>query len=171
MCLPEKVTIAIFGGSCTGKSTFVKYIAKKYSYQSRHCGDIIREKAHAIGSDISKLEPEFHSRMDKETIKWAKDVEGPKLVEGRFLNYVLSDDISGLILIRFSTSADIRARRHNVNISIEEALRKIRDLDSNDRDFCDRSYHGISPLTPHYTIDTSQLSCIEIERKLLEVLK
>ena len=171
MCLPEKITIAIFGGTCTGKTTFVKYLASKYSYLTRHCGDVIRSSARSAGVGVSELSAESHSRVDNETIRWVKDVEGPKLVEGRYLNCVLADNSSGVILVRFLANIDTRVQRSSVHNSSEEVRHALLHADVSDGELCNRLYRGVAPLESHHTIDTSGLSMDGIENELRRLLR
>ena len=171
MCLPEKITIAIFGASYTGKTTFVKYLASKYYYCTRHCGDVIRSAARLSGVEISKLSPELHSRVDNETLRWVKDEEGPKLVEGRYLNYVLADNSSGLVLVRFLANIDTRVQRSSGHNSSEEGRHALLYADASDGEFCNRLYRGVAPLEAHHTIDTSGLSLKGVENELRRLLK
>ena len=165
------MTIAIFGASCTGKTTFVKYLASKYSYNTRHCGDVIRRTARLLGVEISRLGPELHSRVDNETLCWVKDEEGPKLVEGRYLNYVLADNSSGFVLVRFLANIDTRVRRSSVHNSSEEGRHALLNADASDSEFCNRLYRGVTPLEAHHTIDTSGLSLKGVENELRRLLR
>ena len=171
MCLPERITIAIFGESCAGKTTFAKYLANKYSYSTRHCGDLIRSAARAVGVDVSKLSAESHARVDSETIRWVKDVKGPKLVEGRYLNYVLAENGSGLVLVRFLANIDTRVQRSGVHNSSEERRHALFHADASDAEFRNRLYRGVVPLEAHLTIDTSGLSMDGIENELRRLLR
>ena len=170
MCLSEEITIAIFGDSCTGKTTFVKYLANKYSYHTRHCGDLVRVAARSAEVDVSKLSAESHSRVDSETVRWVKTAEGPKLVEGRYLNYVLAESCSALVLVRFLSDIDTRVQRSSVYNSSAEARYALFSADASDGEFRNRLYRGVDPLQANHTIDTSGLSMDGIENELRRLL-
>lgn len=171
MCLSKEITIAIFGDSCTGKTTFVRYLANKYSYPTRHCGDLVRVAARSAGVDVSMLSTESHLRIDSETVQWVKTEEGPRLVEGRFLDYVLAESTSAVVLVQFLSDIDTRVQRMSVHNSRAEARRALLSADASDHEFRDRFYLGVEPLQASHSINTSGLSMDDIEAHLRRFLR
>lgn len=165
------MTLAIFGGSCTGKTTFVKYLSNKYDLPFRHCGEAIRLAAKAEGVALSGLSNETHVRVDHETGRWVRTQKSPKVLEGRFLNYVLAENTSDVTLVHFVANAEVRSERLHSHNAADDALHSILRSDSFDFGFCARLYGGVAPLATDLTIDTSCLSMGGIEDYVKGALK
>ena len=166
MRLSEEITLAIFGGTCTGKTTFVQYLTNKYLYPARHCGDVVRHAACIERVELSKLSDESHSRIDNETVGWVKKTRGPKLAEGRYLDWVLAGGTDGVILVRFLANIETRVQRLNSFKTYEEAEAEILHADARDNEICKRLYGDVVPLGADLIVHTSNLSMEEIEKEL-----
>ena len=170
MCFPKNITMAIYGGSLTGKTTFSQHLANKHNWRVRHCGDVIRMRARSAGISVSEVGADLHSRVDGETIDWVQNCGNPKIVEGRYLNYVLKNRSSRLVLVRFEANIESRLERWGVHNSAVGGERALLHADTRDAEFCSSQYPGITPLQAHCSIDTSDLSVEGIEQKLRRML-
>ena len=168
MCIPKGIAIGVFGGVCTGKSTFVAYMAKKYGFPVRHCGDCVRMVAEAQHVAVRELSHETHRRIDEETIQWIRDTHGTRLVEGRYLQYVLANETIPVILFRFISRTDIRAIRWTTKASVPHAVGDVVASDLIDQKFCEHMYNSTMPMDPAVTVETTTMSVEELERRFVE---
>ena len=168
MCIPKGVAIGIFGGTCTGKSTFVAYMAKRHGFPVRHCGDCVRMVAEAQHVAVRELSDETHRRIDEETIEWIRDTNGTRLVEGRYLQYVLASETIPLILVRFTSRTDVRAIRWTSKLSVPHAVDDVVAADLADQEFCERMYNGMTPMDPAVIADTTAMPVEELDRRFVK---
>ena len=168
MRVSQKLVIAIFGRSCTGKSTVAKILAEKHSLRRRHCGDVAQRAAADLGVDVSDLSEDCHRKIDSETVEWICKTTGFCLVEGRYLDQVLAPVAPALILVRFEASLQTRAVRwHQKDQQGPYTVTDIKRLDSEDDAFHKRMYKGRPGLRPAITMDTTSLTPEEIANWLI----
>ena len=55
MCFPENLIIAIFGSSCTGKTTVAQLLANELNADLRICGEIVRNESKRLNISYDKL--------------------------------------------------------------------------------------------------------------------
>ncbi|ADO00762.1 cytidylate kinase-related protein [Citrifermentans bemidjiense Bem] len=164
--------ISFFGSSCTGKSTLARPLAKYLGLPLRSCGEEIKQRAKAIGSSIDDMPISEHLLIDEETIKWASD-NCCCIIEGRYLNYVLSSHKHGIILVQLTASATARRNRMALRVGKEVSLDEICEIDRKDQAFRVLNYKSLLPLDPTFTIDTSLLTvneCLELIKTKLKPL-
>lgn len=160
--------IAIFGQSKVGKTSAAAALSAESGFPVRSCGDELKRTLAKEG--ISGEVPErIHRDIDQQTVRWAtSSAEGVRLVEGRFLNYVLSDVPQPVYLVRLVAAPVVRLTRlRDVNIGIGDLLA----LDQQDESFCNTFYGGRLPLSPVVTVDTSDLtvqSCVDRLTNLIQ---
>ena len=147
------------------------YLAEKHNCVTRHCGNVIRDVARLSGADISLLGQDVHERVDSETIQWVQEQQCPKVVEGRYLNYVLSYCQDGLVLVRFETDIEARVQRWAGSADDNDGATTLLRSDASDAEFCIRQYPRIKPLEAHHSIDTTSLSVQGIEQELIRLLE
>lgn len=108
---PREVdVVAVYGGTASGKTTVAHEIARRLSCTSLHCGERIRQKAAALGVSISSLSIEEHNRVDEETRSIVQLATGVMVVEGSFLDAVLSA-VSRVYLVHLDCTDRERCRR------------------------------------------------------------
>lgn len=160
--------IAIFGKSKVGKTSSAAALSIASGFPIRSCGDELKSTLAKRGIS-GEVPEEIHRDIDQQTIHWATSSPGEvRLVEGRFLNYVLSGLTQPIYLVRLTASPEVRlARLRDVNIGIDDLL----GLDQGDESFCNAFYGGHLPLAPAVTVDTSYLtvqSCVERLTNLIQ---
>lgn len=156
---------AIFGPTCSGKTTAAQELALRLGRPLRSCGNVVREWATALGGTQSEVSDTVHREIDAETRQWVE--QNPNgVVEGRFLDRVL-DGIPEIVFVKLSADTPTRASRGVLRRSDYTPD----DLSKSDRDdnlFRDRMY-GIGPSNCTFEfLDTTHLTvekCIQkIER-------
>ena len=158
MCFPQNVILAIYGGSCTGKTTVAKVLAKRLACPLRCCGELVREAAQTMGVEIDKLPDKTHRRIDGQTVTWAYTVARPSILEGRHLHYVLAPGAAFLFLVRLEASLTSRVLRLQRKSGGESTRGEVTMLDTSDDALRLRVYPNCRPVTPSITIDTTSLT-------------
>jgi cytidylate kinase len=165
--------IAIVGTSCTGKTSIAVPLAEELGFVLRSCGEEIKRKAKELNVAINELPDDIHSAIDGETIAWIQ-ANADCIVEGRFLDFVLSPIRAQVILIRLTASDTERCARMQKRGLIDFTTMDLCNLDEIDETFRTRHYKGILQAESSITIDTSSLSAIKcaklIKSKLLAIV-
>lgn len=120
--------VAIYGRTCSGKTTVAKAVAEMLSVQSvRHCGEVVKRFASDRGVKVRDLTLADHRDIDAETMAWARYATNspPSVAEGSFLNYVLAD--SDYFLVELVASPATRQTRGASRIPAIDTT--ARDLD------------------------------------------
>ena len=104
------LVIAIFGKSCTGKSTVADKLGEFLNAEVRHCGEILKSRALQLRKSVSDLSSADHRLIDSQTRDWASGASVPRVVEGIFLAEVLSG-LEGVVFIRLVCDTEVRERR------------------------------------------------------------
>lgn len=145
---------ALFGASCSGKTTLGRRLAADTALPFRSCGDVVKERARHLGIDINDLAAAEHARIDDETRRWCDD-NANGIVEGRYLDQVLAKfrDRMDLILLVASVSARAERWAQRTNSTIDEAVVTKSDVD--DEAFRVLAYGETARTAPTYTLDTS----------------
>ena len=83
--------IAIYGLSVTGKTVVASALAQLLGLTIRNCGEIVKSRTKALGlQSPSQLPLNEHMLIDEETRKIASNLDQDIIIEGRYLNHVLS---------------------------------------------------------------------------------
>ena len=171
MRISQKLVIAIYGRSCTGKSTVAKIIADRFSIPIRHCGDVTQRAAADLNVDINDLTDDCHRKIDAETVEWVCEAKNWCLVEGRYLDHVLAPVAPTLILACFEASLQARAVRWQQKAQrMSYTVAGIKQLDCKDDAFRKRMYKSSGCIRPTITIDTTCLTPEEIANCLIKIV-
>ena len=169
MRVSQKLVIAIYGRSCTGKSTVAEIIAQKHVLPIRHCGDVTQRMAAHLSVDVRDLTDYYHRKIDAETVEWIYEAGGWCVVEGRYLDQVLAPMAPRVMLVRFEASVETRAARWRQKAQRPcQTIADIRKLDSDDDAFRKGMYKGRQILQPAVTIDTTCPAPEEIAYSLIQ---
>lgn len=121
------LTIALWGESGSGKSSVSKRLANYFGgkVMLRHCGELLKGRAIELGCtpDEIAVNKEENKRLDTETREFASQNTGIAIVEGRFLNTVLSG-MSNVLFVQLKCSEEIldfRKRQRSESYSISES--------------------------------------------------
>jgi cytidylate kinase len=162
--------IAIFGSSCTGKTSVARPLAEELGLAIRSCGEEIKKRAKALSISVGELPDEVHSVIDNETVTWVSANEHC-IVEGRFLDYVLSSVNEEIVFIQLTTSDNERLTRMLKHRRPDIPIEDLRQIDEIDQRFRERHYNNISKVEPWLTIDTSNDTVAEcVKQIILKVL-
>jgi len=164
--------IAIYGLSCTGKTTIAAPLAKELGFDLRSCGEEIKKRAKELDVKFDDLTDEIHHTIDNETVKWFLSNVNC-VVEGRFLDAVLSMSSDNIVLIKLTATVAERCnrmkKRGNADYTIDDLCR----VDEIDKKFRHEHYRYNECIAPMLTIDTSIFSveqCLnQIKTKLQEL--
>jgi len=158
MCFPQNVILAIYGGSCTGKTTVAKVLAERLACPVRCCGELVREAAKTADVGIDKLPYKAHKRIDEQTVAWLETTTRPSILEGRHLHYVLAPGTAFIFFVRLEASVPSRSLRWQVKSGGASPTSKVTMLDTEDDVFRLRLYPNRRPVTPSFTVDTTSLT-------------
>ena len=171
MCIPENLIIAIYGNSCTGKTTIAKLLSEKYNLPSRLCGESVREESKKLKISIDQLSSESHEKIDSQTVKWVEEVKSPSVVEGRFLDSVLSDTNASIKLVHIHATDDIRRQRLERRTNITQDLSSITQSDLEDCKFRKKMYNPDNISISDFSFDVTDLKPDECVDQILHALK
>lgn len=158
--------IALFGGSACGKTTLAGIASSELKIPVRHCGKEIREAAAATGYDLSLASDDLHWSVDRQTKDWCTDLEGRGLVEGRFLDQVLSD-LPGVTFVELTATDEVRAVRLTERLGRLVSSEEVRQMDEEDDLFRRRMYRAASRAPASHTIHTGGGTAWECGQKLI----
>lgn len=130
MCVQKINVIAIYGASCTGKSTIANIVATKLGWPLRQCGEVVSRKQEYLGRRLSREE---HNKIDAETKSLVEETKGGFIVEGAFLKNVIKDNENVLFI---ELTSPIELRRQRMIIRDGSCLIEERDLDD-----CELNYN------------------------------
>lgn len=162
--------IAIFGSSCTGKTTLSRALCAMVHLPLRSCGDAIRNKAEEVGVSWHELSDVDHQAVDAETLSWAIE-NTPCVVEGRYLDYVLAGLASATVWVELRASPDVRCGR--LADRLGNRLLEVTDLEEIDAaqlKFRRRLYGGASPMGTSIVLETSTSTIDESLERLMSFL-
>jgi cytidylate kinase len=160
------LVIAIFGKSCTGKSTVADALGEILGAHVRHCGEILRSRALEMGKPVSELSSEVHRLIDAETRAWAADRSASlKVVEG-----ILLEELRGLVdilFIRLVCDTTVREARFRSRRGVASSI-TVRD--NEDEQLRDELYSGQISSSPSANIlefDTTRRLAREIAKDIV----
>jgi cytidylate kinase len=162
------VTIAIFGKSCTGKSTVADELGKLLRIQVRHCGEILKSRALLMRTPVSGLSLEVHKSIDAETRAWATE-PALKIVEGIFLDEVLRG-LNEVLFVRLVCDTEVRGERLQLR---RGASSSIQTRDEEDEELRRKLYPESTPplaITDNLNINTDKEPPATIVRMIIEAM-
>lgn len=159
--------IAIFGPTCSGKTTTARELAKRLGRPLRSCGDVVRDRAKMLGVSVSEVPDSAHLEIDIETNCWVK--QNPTgIVEGRFLNSVL-EGLADIMLVKLTADPATRAVRgiqRRPGYTLDDLLRSDRE----DNLFRNRMYGSIPSNCTTAIVDSSHLTVEICTQKIQHIL-
>lgn len=151
------MNIAICGASCTGKSTLAKLVAERLACEMRGCGALVRDAANRLCVEPELLSPKVHRQIDVDTVQLTNTPsDHHRIIDGRYLRYVLSRCTQPVLTIELMASAEMRLARWQERLGMPLTIEWLQSLDLADKNFVEKMYRGVAPLHPAVTIDTSQ---------------
>lgn len=173
----RKVAITISGLSGSGKSYVAKFLAEKLKLKHKSAGEIFRKISKEENKSLEEFckirKKEIDLMVDNETEKLLK--KGNIIIDGRLSGYVASKllergELKNCFRIFVDCPLKLRARRvaKRDGITFKEALKKIKERDSNDLKKY-REVYNVNPCNKKFydaIIDNSVS-----EKELLKVLE
>jgi cytidylate kinase len=152
------VTVGIFGGTCSGKTTVADALAAQLAYNVRHCGELIKQLAASRAKSPAELSPLEETRVSARQ-------DRNLIVEGTFLDLVLTD-VGNCKLIRLSCNAPVRESRYNVR----RGGTSFADRELLDAELRQRLYRDIQNRPADLEIDTSNKAVDDVAREIAQWL-
>jgi cytidylate kinase len=161
--------VALYGGTGCGKTTLARVAAGALDIPVRHCGNEIRDALEAAGSDAVLSADRIHRSVDEQTQRWCGQINGDALVDGRFLDQVLSG-LPNIVFIEVVATEEVRVRRLAERLGRQVDGAEIRAADEEDDLFRRRMYSGASRAAGARMIDTSGGSARECGENLISLI-
>ena len=161
---------ALFGASCTGKTTIARALAVELKLPLRSCGDAVRSRARDLSIPWFNLPDEQHRAVDEETRTWCASTQ-PCIVEGRFLDSVLVPLQDDTVLIQLLASKATRCARWASRAGGPCRPEEIDAHDEADRRFRMRMYDSREIFLPALVINTSRGSIRACAQRVKFLLK
>src|SRR5260370_16755393 len=86
----KRLVVAVYGASCTGKSTSARTLARLLGCALRSAGEAIRARSIELKTKPSALTLDEHRKIDETTRYFAASEPEPLLIKGPFLHPLLS---------------------------------------------------------------------------------
>jgi cytidylate kinase len=90
MCVPQRIVIAVQGPTCSGKTTTAKKLAALLGFKVRSAGDAVKARSVELNVEPDELSLLDHQRIDDLTRQMVESSKEPLIVEGTFLDALLS---------------------------------------------------------------------------------
>lgn len=108
---PVRLVLAIWGASGVGKSVVSASLAARLAWPLRNCSKPVREAALALGVRTSALPIEEHLRVDEATREWVQGSSENVILEGRYLDVVLSPLLTPILGVELRCASSVREQR------------------------------------------------------------
>jgi cytidylate kinase len=170
MCIPQDLIVALFGFSCTGKTTLGRRLGDVLGLPFRSCGEVVKDRARSLGIPLQELSYGEHRTVDADTREWVRK-NRPCLVEGRYLDYVLSPLRREVILVRLEASGEVRRRREEAKKGLAITAKNLEEQEKADLVFSDHMYSISERLAPSLVLNSSELpveACVHRIKSLIE---
>lgn len=149
--------VAIYGSSSTGKTTIAVSLARELEFDLRSCGEEIKKKAKKLNVRIDDITDKVHRTIDNETVQWVKSNDNC-IVEGRFLDSVLSEVSDSIFLVKLTATDKERCERMKKRGHTNCTTDDLSEIDKFDGKFRKEHYICSKCIVPVLTIDTSSFS-------------
>src|SRR5260370_41096938 len=157
----KRLVVAVYGASCTGKSTSARILVRLRGCALRSDGEGIRARSIELKTKPSALTLDEHRKIDETTRYFAASGPEPLVIEGTFLDALLSD-IENIRLGELVCADHERQRRYGDRegshglLSRDNADQKLR-----------YSLHVNHKGTPDITIDTTSKTPEEVAGEIV----
>jgi cytidylate kinase len=152
---------ALFGFSCTGKTTLGQHLSEALVLPFRSCGEAVRDRARMLGIAFQDLSYREHRIVDDDTREWVRN-NRPCVVEGRYLDYVLAPLRRDVVIIRLEASNEDRSRREEMKSGL--AAKNLDDQTKADLAFANHMYSMGEQLAPSLVLNSSEFpveTCVQ----------
>ena len=165
MCSEKRIVVALYGRSCSGKSTTARELSQLLDCPTYSAGERVKGRSKELGvppADLSVLE---HRLIDESLRTMVQSAAKSLIVEGSFLD-VLFYDLGNVYRIELVCSAQERRRR----FSQRSGFDNLSGRDKNDDDLR-RALHGERNCSAEATFDTTSKTPAEVAREIFRWLE
>jgi cytidylate kinase len=127
--------------------------------------------AKQLGVKLAELPPEIHWSIDADTLMFANEKNRLKVIEGRFLRYVLANSVEPTFVIELAASNNARCLRWETRTGKPFMKEDLLRLDEEDRIFCRSMYAEVVAIESSVCLDTSDLSVEECQEIVLNAIR
>lgn len=164
--------LALYGHSSSGKTSIAKALCRHFeSCPIRHCGEEVKARARDLGVALEDFSNEEHFAIDLATLAWVDMQTELAVVEGRYLQFVLSKTRAEVLLIELVCAHAERELRWSKRMGRTLDKGELTNMDGVDLDFSANMYGQVSPQAPRLTIDTSSTPVDQCVSQILEWLQ
>lgn len=162
------IVLAIYGPSSVGKSTLANELGRQWAVPVRHCGSVVKVCATEIGVPPNCVPLELHRKIDAETCRLAQDTSGIFVVEGTYLDLVLSK-MPQVKLLQLTCDEAMRELRFFAKVSAEtKSPATLRQRDQEDTRLRRVLYRGHQPPAENWMVlDTTRSAPAELVSVIL----
>ena len=161
MSTEKKLVLALYGASCTGKTSSARALSELFNCPLRCAGEAVAARSREMEITPQSLPLEEHRGIDQATLCLVKSARRRVVVEGTFLDALLADS-ENVLLVELICDDEERRRRF--------VSREGKD-DLSVRDGADRelrhSLHKNHAGTADITIDSTAKSPVEVAKEII----
>jgi|SRR5579864_423435 len=161
MCAQKRIVIALYGKSCSGKSTTAQKLCELLNCAVHSASGSVRGRSRELGISPNELSLAEHQKIDKDTRHLVQSSLGPLVVEGSFLDALLGD-LPRIYRVELTCKNEERRRRYAQRIGQDELGRRDKE-DDNLRD----SLHGNYTAKADFVVDTTCKTPVQVAEEIV----
>jgi cytidylate kinase len=165
MCTQKRIVVALYGRSCSGKSTTARELSQLLDCPTYSAGERVKGRSKELGVSPADLSLVEHRLIDESLRTMVQSAVKCLIVEGSFLD-VLFYDLRDVYRIELVCSAEERRRRFNQRSGFDN----LGERDKNDDDLR-RELHGERTCSAEATFDTTSKTPEEVAREIFRWLE
>src|SRR5205809_415197 len=128
MCAQKRIVIALYGRSCSGKSTTAQKLGELLNCAVHSASASVRQRSRELGILPNELSLADHQKIDEYTRHLVESSPGPLVVEGSFLDALLGD-LLRIYRVELICENEERRRRYVQGIGQDELGQRDKDDD------------------------------------------
>ncbi|SRR6266852_9292181 len=161
----KRIVVALYGRSCSGKSTTAHELSQLLNCPIHSAGERVRSRSKELGVTPTNLPLVEHRLIDDHTRAAAKTAVAPLIVDGSFLD-ALFCDLKDVYRIELICSAEERRRRF-----IQRSGHRGLDQRDKEDDNLRRALHVDCSRSPEATFDTTSKTPGEVAQEIFRWLE
>jgi cytidylate kinase len=158
------MTLALYGRTCTGKSTIAKLLGNRLDCPVHGVGEIVRARSAELGTAPRGLSLEEHHTIDKVIGSIVKLAGESVVVEGAFLDALLGD-LDGVYRVKLTCGDEERRSRFDRRVGASRLEQRDED-DDNLR----HALHGGKLGCADVTFDTTSKTADQVAEEIIQWL-
>jgi cytidylate kinase len=165
MCPQKRIVVALYGRSCSGKSTIARELSQLLNCPIHSAGELVRKRSKELGIPSTKLPLVEHRLIDNGTRTKAKSADASSIVDGSFLD-ALFYDMEGVYRIELICSDEERRRRFNQKSGCDGLAQRDKDDDE-----LRLALHGARSSSAEATFNTTSKTPGEVAQEITRWLE